>query len=93
MVSPICLQWKNDTMIPNQDRCNDDSYVTSRNEVIVPPSQPSKSPKETLGKESQESSASVNKTNENEVKIVPPQLAKRHRKKPALRDQNCLWIT
>jgi len=79
-------------MIPNQDRHND-SYVTSCNVVTVPPLQPSKSPKETLGKESQESSASVNKTNENEVKIVPPQLAKRHRKKPALRDQNCLWIT
>jgi hypothetical protein len=63
MISPICLQWKNDTMIPNQDRRND-SYVTSCNEGTVPPSQPSKSPKETLGKESQESSASINKTNE-----------------------------
>ena len=52
MISPICLQWKNDTMIPNQDRRNNDAYVTSCNEVTVPPSQPSKSPKETLGKES-----------------------------------------
>jgi len=51
--------------------------VTSRNEVTVPLSQPSKSPKETLGEESQESSASSNRTNENEVKIVHPQLAKR----------------
>jgi len=39
-------------MIPNQDRRNNDAYVTSCNEVTVPPSQPSKSPKETLGKES-----------------------------------------
>jgi hypothetical protein len=80
-------------MIPNQDRRNNDSYVTRCNEVTVPPSQPSKSPKETLGKEKQESSASVNKTNENEVKIVPPQLAKRHRKKPVQSNQDYLWIT
>jgi len=46
-------------MIPNQDRCNNDSYVTRCNEVTVSPSQPSKSPKETLGKEKQESSAST----------------------------------
>jgi len=67
-------------MIPNQDIRNNDSYVTSCNEVTIPPSQPSKSPNETLGKESQESPASVNKTNEYEVKIVHPQLAKRQRK-------------
>jgi len=52
-----------------------------------------KSAKETLGKGSQESSASTNKTNENEVKIVHPQLAEIQRKKPVQRDQDFLWIT
>ena len=46
---PICLQLKEDTTISDQDRNNNDSYVTSCNEVTVPQSQPSKSPKETLG--------------------------------------------
>jgi hypothetical protein len=80
-------------MILNQDRRNNVSSVTSCNEVTVPPSQPSKSTKETLGKGSQESSASINKTNENGVKMVHPQLTKRQRKKPAQHDQDFLWIT
>jgi hypothetical protein len=71
-------------MISIQDRSNNDSHVTSCNEVTVPQSQPSKSPKETMGKELQESSASINKTNENELKTAHPQLAKRQNKKPTL---------
>jgi hypothetical protein len=57
-------------MIPNQDRCNNDSCVATCNEVTVPRSQPSKSPKQTLSKESQKSYASINKANENEVKLL-----------------------
>jgi len=93
MIPVICLGLKNDTMFPNQDRCNNVSCVTSCNEVTVPPSQPSKIAKETLGKGSHELSASINKTNENEVKIVHHQLAKRQRKKTAQHDQDFLWIT
>jgi hypothetical protein len=79
-MSLICLQWKDDTVISNQDRNNNDSHVTSCNEVTVPQSQPSKSPKKTLGKELQESPASMNKINENEVKTAHPQLARRREK-------------
>jgi hypothetical protein len=46
-MSPIFLQWKDNTMISNENR--NDSYVTSCNEVTVYQSQPSKTPKETLG--------------------------------------------
>jgi hypothetical protein len=77
---PICFQLKDDTMNSNQIR-NNDSHVTSCNEVIVYQSQPSKSPKKTSGKEFQESSASVNSTNENEIKIAHPPPAKRHTNK------------
>ena len=45
----VCLQWKDDIVNSDQDRNNNDSYVTSCNEVTVPQSQLSKSPKETLG--------------------------------------------
>ena len=64
-------------MIPNQDRCNNDSYVATCNGVTVPPSQPSKSPKQTLTKESQKTSASINKANENEVKLLLLRLLQR----------------
>jgi hypothetical protein len=76
---PIYFQWKDDTMISNQDRNNNAHYVTSCNEVTVHQSQPSKSVKETSGKEFQESLASVNSTNENEIKIAHPPPAKRHK--------------
>jgi len=39
IISPICLQWKKDTMVPNQDRHNNDSYVTSCNENPLAPHQ------------------------------------------------------
>jgi hypothetical protein len=61
--------------------------------MTVPQLQPSTSPKETLGNESQESAATPNKTHENEVKAAYPQLAKRQRKMPALRNQDFLWTT
>jgi hypothetical protein len=77
-MSPICLQWKDNTEIFNQDRTNNDSYVTNCNEVTVLQSQPSNSQKV---------------TNENEEKITHPQIAKRQRRKPALQDQDLLWIT
>jgi hypothetical protein len=48
--------------------------------MTVPQLQPSISPKETVGKEPQESAATPNKTNENEVKTAYPQLAKRQKK-------------
>ena len=47
-MSPICLQWKEDTTISNQDRNNNNSYVTICNVVTVPQSQSSKSPKEII---------------------------------------------
>jgi hypothetical protein len=61
--------------------------------MTAPQSQPSTSLKETVGKESQDSDASPNKTNENEVKTAHPQLTKRQRKKPAPRSQDFLWTT
>jgi hypothetical protein len=77
-ISHICLQWKDDTKTFNQDRTNNDSFVTNYNEVTVLQSQPSNSQKV---------------TNENEEKITHLQIAKRQRRNPALQDQNFLWIT
>jgi len=77
-ISPICLQWKDDTKIFSQDRTNDDSYVTNCNEVTVLQSLPPNSQKV---------------TNKNEDKIIHPQRAKRQRRNPVLRDQDFLWIT
>jgi len=77
-ISPICLQWKDDTKILNQARTNNDFYVTNCKEVTVLHSQPSNSQKV---------------TNENEEKITHPQIAKRQRRNTALQDQNFLWIT
>ena len=57
----------------NQDGTNNDSSVTNCNEVTVLQSQPSNSPKV---------------TNANEEKITHPQIAKRQRRKPVLRDQD-----
>ena len=76
-MSPICLQRKDDTKIFNQERTNNDSYVTNCNEVTVLQSQPSNSQK---------------MTNKNEEKITHPEIAKRQRRKPAPRDQDFLWI-
>jgi hypothetical protein len=75
-ISPICLQWKDDTKIFNQDRTNNDSYVTNCNEVTVLQSQPSNSQK---------------LTNENEEKITHPQNAKRQRRNQVLRDQDFFY--
>ena len=61
-----------------QDRSNNDSCETNCNEVTVLQSQPPNSQKVTT---------------ENEDKVTHPQIAKRQRRKPALRDQDCLWIT
>jgi hypothetical protein len=77
-MSPICLQWKDNTETFNQERTNNYSYVTNCNEVTVLHSQPSNSQKV---------------TNENEEKITHPQIAKRQRRKPVPRDQDFLWIT
>jgi hypothetical protein len=92
-MSPIRLQWKDNTTFSDLNRNNKKSYVSNCNAVVVPQSQPSTSPKETLGKESQESSASTDKTNENEEITTHPQPAKRQRKKPAPSDQHFLWTT
>jgi hypothetical protein len=69
---------EDDTKIFSQDRTNNDSYDTNCNEVIVLQSQPPNSQKV---------------TNENEDGVAHPQIAKRQRRKPALRDQDFLWIT
>jgi hypothetical protein len=86
-MSAISLQWKCDTTFSDLDGNNNVSRVTSCNAMTVPQLQPSKSPKETLGKESQESAATTNKTHENEVKTAYPQLAKIQRKKPPPRNR------
>ena len=72
-ISPICLQRKDDAKILNQDRTNNDSYVTNCNEVTVLQSLPPNS--QTV-------------TNNNEEKITHPQIVKRQRRNPALRDQD-----
>ena len=77
-MSPICLQWKDYTNIFNQDRTNNDFYMTNCNEVTVLQAQPSNSPKV---------------TNENKEKITDPEIAKRQRRKPALLNCDILWIT
>jgi hypothetical protein len=59
---PIKVQWKEDNKVFNQDRTNNDSYVTNCNEVTVPQS---------LSPNSQKV------TNENEDKFTYPQIAKR----------------
>jgi hypothetical protein len=77
-MSPICLQWKDDTKFFNQDRRNNDSDVTICKEVTV---------LQSLSPNRQKV------TNENEDKPTYPQIAKRQRRNPALRDQDFLWIT
>ena len=61
-MSPISLQWKDDTMFSDLDK-NNESYVTRCNAMAVPQLQPSTRLKETLRKDSQESSASNDKAN------------------------------
>jgi len=51
------------------------------------------SPKELLGRESQDPAASPNKKNENKVKNDHPKLTKRQRNKPEPRNQDFLWTT
>jgi len=92
-MSPIRLKWKDDTTFSDLNRNNKESYESNCNAMPIPQSQPSTSPKETLGKELQESSASTDETNENEEITTHPQPAKRQRKKPAPRDQDFLWTT
>ena len=77
-MSPVCLQWQDNTKIFNQDRTNNDSYVTNCNEVTILQSQPSNSQKV---------------TNVNEEKTTHPQIAKRQRRKPALQDHDFLRTT
>jgi hypothetical protein len=91
-MSPISLYWKDDTSFSDLNG-NNKSHITRCNTMTAPQSQPSTSLKETLRKESQDSDASPNKTNENEVKTAHSQLTKRQRKRPAPRTQDFLWTT
>jgi hypothetical protein len=68
-ISPVCLQWKDDTKIFSQDRTKN-SYVPNCNEVTVLQSLPPNIQKV---------------TNKNEDKITHPQIAKRQKKSNAAR--------
>ena len=88
-VSPISLDWKNDT--PSSDPKGNGSHTASCIAVTAPHSSPSTSTEESLVSEAQDSAASTNKRNEDETKTAHFQLTKRQRKKPALRNQDFLW--
>jgi hypothetical protein len=88
-MSPISLYWKDDTS--SSDLNGNESHITRCNAVTAPQSQPSTSPEESLGRESQDSAASPNKRNEDEVKTAHSQLTKQQRKKSAPRHQDFLW--
>ena len=87
--SPIKLYWKDDKSL--SDLKGNESHITRCNVGTAPQLQPSTSPEELLEGESQDSAASPNKKNGDEVKTNHSQLTKRQRKKPAPRHQDFLW--